>query len=793
VAATYYVRTTGNDGNPGTGPAAGQAWKTLTPVNAHAFVPGDTVLFNGGDTFVGGISVQNVASTSASPVTFDSYGTGRATISSAAGTVGCYVYKMGGTIIQNLNFTGPGVATANKEGILFYNDAAGNTVYPYIRIVNCNLTGYTQGIAIGGGAGTSGYSDIRIDTCVCNANSRNGIQTYGAANYALATVYIGNCQTYSNTGVAGQSTPTGSGIELGRINGGTVEFCISYGNGASNNYTQGPIGIWCYECTGLVIQSCESYNNLSSGADGGGFDIDGGCTSCTLQYCYSHGNKGAGLALFQYSGASTFSGNIIRYCISENDQAGGIVIWSAATYSVTNSQIYNNTIYNSVAQAFRVLTGTTVTTTTVKNNIFLTTSGQSLVDYAGTTGFTFTKNNYFPMSGAFVIWWGGTSYATLAAWGQDATGLSVNPGLTSPGSGGTIYPAALTTLSAYKISSGSSPMVNAGTTVTSPGSFDFYGDALYSGAPDIGADEYYAPGLIDNCTAYWKMEEVGSAATRVDSVGGLGLAVAAGSVPSRTGKISNGPDFPGVTTNGLVYPADAGHAAIELGDIDWTISLWVYFDTLTLQYHTMTSCRTGSGYEWDVYLNNYGGPISFYFVKAAGGTMNLTSFVTPVVNTWYFVVCQYDSVNDLAKIYVDGTFKNQVSSSAPVVTTTSYLHVGIDSTDSSSPIDGCVDEFGIWKRLLSDSEITTLYNGGAGLTYPFTTDNAARNKRAMAMGFDALYRTRLMPVPDGSITVEDRYQLAGKYYIPFVAPTAPGELRPAFRTVGPFWPVIGGS
>ena len=33
-------------------------------------------------------------------------------------------------------------------------------------------------------------------------------------------------------------------------------------------------------------------------------------------------------------------------------------------------------------------------------------------------------------------------------------------------------------------------MVDAGTTITSPGSFDFYGDALYSGAPDIGADEY---------------------------------------------------------------------------------------------------------------------------------------------------------------------------------------------------------------------------------------------------------------------------------------------------------------
>lgn len=495
ITATYYVTTVGNDSNLGTGTSATTAWKTLTPVNSHVFVPGDIVLFNGGETFTGGIFVQNVASGSSNPVAFGSYGTGRATISSAVGSVGCYIYRMGGVTISNLNFTGPGVSTANKEGILFYNDAA-STVYPYIRITSCNVSGYTQGIAIGGGAGTSGYSDVRIDSCVCNANSRNGIQTYGAANYALTTVYIGNCQTYNNTGVTGQTSPTGSGIELGRVNGGTIELCISYGNGATNNYTDGPIGIWCYECTGVTIQSCESYNNTSAGGDGGGFDIDGGCTNCTLQYCYSHGNKGSGFGFFQYSGASTYSGNILRYCISENDQGGGITLWSAATYSITNMQIYNNTIYNSVAPTFRVLTGATVTTTTVKNCIFLTTSGQSLVDYQGTTGITLTKNNYYPMSGAFVIWWGGTQYASVAAWGQDATGLSVNPVLTNPGAGGTIGNAAnLPTLTAYKISDLSSPMVNVGTTITSPGSFDFWGEALYSGAPDIGADEcYLVPG-----------------------------------------------------------------------------------------------------------------------------------------------------------------------------------------------------------------------------------------------------------------------------------------------------------
>lgn len=35
-----------------------------------------------------------------------------------------------------------------------------------------------------------------------------------------------------------------------------------------------------------------------------------------------------------------------------------------------------------------------------------------------------------------------------------------------------------------------------------------------------------------------------------------------------------------------------------------------------------------------------------------------------------------------------------------------------------------VDGFGVWGRALSGAEITTLYNGGAGLEYPFTTTNS---------------------------------------------------------------------
>ena len=45
---------------------------------------------------------------------------------------------------------------------------------------------------------------------------------------------------------------------------------------------------------------------------------------------------------------------------------------------------------------------------------------------------------------------------------------------------------------------------------------------------------------------------------------------------------------------------------------------------------------------------------------------------------------------------------------------------------------------------------------------PPPVDPVLRNKRAMMVGLDALYRI-VLPIPDGSITAFDRYQLTGKY------------------------------
>ena len=57
-ANTYYVSSTGNDAS--NGKSINEAWKTLDAVNNFGLVPGDVVLLQGGATFSGNISKENI-------------------------------------------------------------------------------------------------------------------------------------------------------------------------------------------------------------------------------------------------------------------------------------------------------------------------------------------------------------------------------------------------------------------------------------------------------------------------------------------------------------------------------------------------------------------------------------------------------------------------------------------------------------------------------------------------------------------------------------------------------------
>jgi hypothetical protein len=522
----YYVSPVGNDANTGSDPA--QPWQTIAKVDATSFRAGDSILFQAGQSFGGNLKFgADDAGSPKLPISIDTYlvdpssgavtvGGTKATINAGNGT-GFLATNTAGFSIADLAFVGSGQANNSFNGIQFDNAVGGNVQLPYVKIDSVSVGGFGKfGITVGGSNGKSGFSNVSVTNSEAFNNVVGGIETHGvfsssATAYANSGVYLGHDVVHDNPGYARSSTHVGDGIVLSDVNGATVERCESYNNGALNTHSGGPVGIWAWDSNAVTIQYNESYNNHTAGADGGGFDLDGGCTNCVMQYNYSHGNDGAGFGAFQFSGARPFGNNVIRNNVSENDARkggyGAITMWGYNGTALANLAVYNNTVYltqNSTGpRALYVESGTK--NVTIRNNIFDVAGGAQLVYVSGTqTDLLMQGNDYWTSVAAFNIKYGTKTYSTLSAFRSGAkqemlnggaVGLNVNPLLTAPGSGGTIGNADnLGTLGAYVLQS-SSPLIGAGLNLkslgTDPGAVDFYGNPVPDiyGRYGVGADQ----------------------------------------------------------------------------------------------------------------------------------------------------------------------------------------------------------------------------------------------------------------------------------------------------------------
>lgn len=83
AAATFYVSPAGSDGNTGSSEAA--PWRTLARVGSAHLRPGDTVLLRGGGVWQESLEPVD-SGTSAAPISFGSYGGGKAVIDGGGGS-----------------------------------------------------------------------------------------------------------------------------------------------------------------------------------------------------------------------------------------------------------------------------------------------------------------------------------------------------------------------------------------------------------------------------------------------------------------------------------------------------------------------------------------------------------------------------------------------------------------------------------------------------------------------------------------------------------------------------------
>ena len=91
--------------------------------------------------------------------------------------------------------------------------------------------------------------------------------------YAHSGITVSGVSAYDNPGDPSATINTGNGIVLGSVDGARIENCTASGNGAKSTAREGPVGIWAHDANNVVIERNVSYRNLTSGVDGGGFDL----------------------------------------------------------------------------------------------------------------------------------------------------------------------------------------------------------------------------------------------------------------------------------------------------------------------------------------------------------------------------------------------------------------------------------------------------------------------------------------------------------------------------------------
>jgi hypothetical protein len=223
-----------------------------------------------------------------------------------------------------------------------------------------------------------------------------------------------------------------------------------------------------------------------------------------------------------------------------------------------------------------------------------------------------------------------------------------------------------------------------------------------------------AAGFPPDAVAYWTLDE--ASGTRADTVGTNHL-TDNNTVGSAVGKIGTAGSFVRASSE---YLSRADNAALSLGASDLTISAWVYLNSKPGGPNCIVSKYQSGTNE---YLLYYDGSADRFrlLVYTSGSLVWVTANVpgSPALSTWHHVVGTFTLSGATGRLIVnDGTADSASGSGTPNDSTWAFT-IGANALGTEA-FDGRIDEVGIWKRVLTATEITALYNGGAGLTYPVT-------------------------------------------------------------------------
>ena len=212
--------------------------------------------------------------------------------------------------------------------------------------------------------------------------------------------------------------------------------------------------------------------------------------------------------------------------------------------------------------------------------------------------------------------------------------------------------------------------------------------------------------LTDNLVAHWRLEESGSA-NRVDEVAGATL------VPTGTLSAGTGRQGSGVVLTNTDYLVGAD---INDWTQSWTVSTWVKFSGSTGE-QTIVSQGDVLG-SFRVFYYNVGGSDTLYVRLFFNNEINIPSAFASaklVLGHFHHLVVTFNAATPAMNVWLDAV------QYGPHTNTGNAAYDNNDTIQVGKNATATIDELSMWSRVITSTEVATLYNSGSGLAYPFST------------------------------------------------------------------------
>lgn len=237
--------------------------------------------------------------------------------------------------------------------------------------------------------------------------------------------------------------------------------------------------------------------------------------------------------------------------------------------------------------------------------------------------------------------------------------------------------------------------------------------------------------LIDNLVSYWKFDESSGNATDSNSTNTLTNNNTATFGAAALNNGATGLTYSGTPGAGKFFSiTDASQSGLDItGDL--SISVWVKptanpgngaartvfgkSNVISSEAYLLYYTYNGTNYQMNIRIGS-----------GSSGTdkrVNLGAALS--TSSWSHLVMVYTASSGTFEIYVNGSSQGtnnglptSIGNSSAAFVIGGYYFSGAGPYDGW---DGGEDEFGIWSKALTSSEVTELYNSGTPLAYPFSS------------------------------------------------------------------------